>query len=161
MRSVRRWSGLLCAIAVVVIAGCSGSAPTMGEAPQRELQDYTQQLVSDAVDHFDEHGLDATIERYNDPGRVDGPWYVFVLEDRDGALYTVANPARPELVGTTRDRIDPTGYDYGEAFAAVTEGSGGAWVSYVFTHPVTGADAPKHSWVVRRGDVLIGAGWYE
>ena len=22
-------------------------------------------------------------------------------------------------------------------------------------------DAPKHSWVVRRGDLLFGAGWYE
>ncbi len=161
MRSVRRWSGLLCAIAVVVIAGCSGSAPTMGEAPQREIQDYTQQLVSDAVDYFDEHGFDATIEHYNDPDRADGPWYVFVLEDRDGDLYTVAHPTRPDFVGTTRDRIDPTGYDYGEAFAAVTEGSGGDWVNYVFAHPETGADALKHSWLVRRGDVLFGAGWYE
>ena len=161
MRGVRRWSGLLCAIAIVVIAGCSGSAPTMGEASQRELQDHTQRLVNEAVGYLDEHGVDALLEHYNEPERADGPWYVFVLEDRDGALYTVAHAARPELVGTTRDRIDPTGYNYGEAFAAVSEDSSGAWVSYMFTHPVTGADAPKHSWVVRRGDLVFGAGWYE
>lgn len=41
------------------------------------------------------------------------------------------------------------------------EEGGGEWVSYLFTHPQTGEDAPNHSWVVRRGNLIIGAGWYE
>ena len=70
-------------------------------------------------------------------------------------------PTRPELVGTTRERIDASGFNYGEAFAAVTEEAGGEWVSYLFTHPETREDAPKHSWMVRRDNLLFGAGWYE
>ena len=34
------------------------------------------------------------------------------------------------------------------------EEGGGEWVSYLFTHPQTGEDAPKHSWVVRRGNLI-------
>lgn len=92
---------------------------------------------------------------------ADGPWHVFILEDRDGDLYTVSHSTRPDLVGTTRDRIDADGFNYGEAFAAVMEEGGGEWVSYLFTHPQTGEDAPKHSWVVWRGNLIFGAGWYE
>ncbi len=120
---------------------------------------YTEYFVSQALEYYEANGREATLAYYNTAESIDGQWYVFVLEDRDGALYTVAHPSRPELVGTTRERIDANGYNYGEAFAAVTEASG-EWISYLFTHPTTREDAPKHTWVERRGDLLFGAGWY-
>ena len=61
------------------------------------------------------------------PQSLDGPWYVWILEDSGGDLYTVANAFRPGQVGTKRERIDE----------------------------------PKHAWVVRRGNLHFGAGWYE
>ena len=123
--------------------------------------EYARLLVGRALTMYDDRGLEATLAYHNSPESADGPWYVFVLEDRDGVLYTVAHPTRPDLVGTTRERIDANGFNYGEAFAAVTEEAGGVWVSYLFTHPQTRDDAPKHSWIVRRGDLLFAAGWYE
>ena len=122
---------------------------------------YAKALVQQAVDRYDAEGREAALEHYNSPDSTDGPWYVFILDDRDGALYTIAHAALPHLVGTTRERIDSSGFDYGAAFAAVTEAVGGAWVSYLFTHPQTREDAPKHTWIVRRGNLLFGAGWYE
>ncbi len=122
---------------------------------------YAQRLVGEALRRLDERGVDDTLAHYNNPESADGPWYVFFIEDRDGVLYSVAHPTRPDLVGTTWERIDANGYHYGEAFAAVEEERGGAWVSYLFTHPETGEDAPKHTWIVRRGDLLVGSGWYE
>ena len=110
---------------------------------------------------MDDEGLEATLAHYNASGNADGPWYAFIIEDREDALYSIASANRPDLVGTTWERIDANGFNYGAAFAAVTGEGGGRWVSYVFTHPETGEDAPKHSWVVRRGDLLFGAGWYE
>ena len=121
---------------------------------------YARALVQQAVDLFDAEGRQAALDYYNSPESADGPWYVFILEDRDDGIYTIAHAARPELVGTTRERIDANGFNYGEAFAAVTE-EAGEWVSYLFTHPEPREDAPKHSWVVRRGNLLFGAGWYE
>lgn len=122
---------------------------------------YAQALVQRAVHLHASLGTDETLAYYNTPESADGPWYVFVIEDRDGALYTVANANRPDLVGTTRVRIDARGFNYGEAFAAITEEGGGAWVSYLFTHPQTRQDALKHSWTVRVDDLLFGVGWYE
>ena len=133
----------------------------MSEAQPRELDQYAQALVSEAVEYLDENGRDSAVERYNDPASVDGAWYVFIMHDRDGALWVDAAPTRPDLVGTTGDFIDPNGFDYGAAFAQITENSGGAWVTYEFTHPLTGDDAPKRAWVVRRGDLLVGTGWYQ
>ena len=141
---------------LVFVSGWYTNAPTKADPGE-----YARLLVGRALTLFDDQGLEAALDHYNDPASADGPWYVFILEDRDGDIYTVANSNRPELVGTTRVRIDANGFNYGEAFAAVTEAGGGEWVSYLFTHPETREDAPKHSWVVRRGDLLFGVGWYE
>ncbi len=122
---------------------------------------FAKWFVNQALGYYAENGREVTLAYYNMAESMDGDWYVFVLEDRDGALYTIAHASRPELVGTTRDRIDASGFNYGEAFAAVTESGGGEWISYLFTHPTTREDAPKHTWVERRGDLLFGAGWYE
>ena len=129
--------------------------------PKSDPAAYTQSLVERAINLYDDLGREGTLEYFNSPESADGPWYAFVLEDREGDLYTVANSNRPDLVGTTRERIDASGYNYGEALAAVTEEGGGEWVNYLFTHPQTREDAPKHSWVVRRGNLLFGAGWYD
>ncbi len=129
--------------------------------PKSDPAAYVQSLVQRATNLYDDLGREGTLDYYNSPESADGPWYVFVLEDREGVLYSVANSNRPDIVGTTHERIDANGFNYGEAIAAVTEAGGGEWISYLFTHPQTREDAPKHSWVVRRGDLLFGAGWYE
>ena len=56
--------------------------------------------------------------RYNDPASVDGQYYVLIIDSSD--LRAVANGARPDLVGTIPDRIDPTGYYYGSDIASAT-----------------------------------------
>lgn len=143
-------------VGIVALRGGGTDKPSKTNAPA-----YAIWLVEEALDRHERDGAEAALEFYNGPEALDGPWYVFLLEDRDGALYTVANSNRPELVGTTRERVDASGYDYGAAFARTVDGGAGQWVSYLFTHPVTREDAPKHTWVVRRGNLLFGAGWYE
>ena len=141
---------------LIFVSGWYTPAPTKDDPAE-----FARLLVGRALTRYDDQGLEATLAHYNDPSSLDGPWYVWILEDRDGDLYTIANASLPELVGTTRERIDANGFNYGEAFAAVSEAGGGEWVSYLFTHPETREDAPKHSWVVRRGNLVFGAGWYE
>lgn len=143
-------------VGIVALGGGDAEAPSKTNAPA-----YAIWLVEEALDRYERDGAEATVEYYNGPEALDGSWYVFILEDRDGALYTVANSNRPEFVETTRERIDASGYDYGAAFARTVDGGAGQWVSYLFTHPVTREDAPKHTRVVRRGDLLFGSGWYE
>ena len=56
-------------------------------------------------------GREASIAYHSSKESIDGPWYVFLL-DEDG--YVLANPARPDFVGTTPAvRSDITGKPYG------------------------------------------------
>ncbi len=120
---------------------------------------YTQAFVKRATDFYDAVGRDVTLDYYNTPESVDEEWYVFIL-DLDGVL--VAQPAFPEYVG---DNIlgplgtDSTGYVFGPQILAATEEGG--WVDYAFRNPTTEQEGTKHSWVIKRGDLIFGAGWYE
>ena len=126
---------------------------------QDDPSGYTRLLVADAVAFYAQSGLEAVLDRYNSPESVDGPWYVFVLEEREDGTYTLAHATRPERVGLTHVRIDTRGVDYGLDFARTPRA--GHWVDYVFLNPETGQEELKHTWIVRRGDYLFGSGWYE
>ena len=118
---------------------------------------YARSLVDRAITRYSAEGSDATIDYYNTPESVDGQWYVFILQADD--LRTLANGARPELVNIDPpERIDATGYAYGEAFATVTDE--GRLVSYVFVNPATDALESKHTWLMEHDGLLFGSGWY-
>ena len=117
---------------------------------------YTQAFVERAIDRYDSQGLQATLDYYNTTDSVDGPWYVFIVNEA-GITIGHHNPAfrnrDPSL------RVDVTGYFYGDDLLAADEN--GRWVSYVFLNPSTGEQETKHAWAVRHEGLLFGSGWYE
>ena len=86
---------------LIFVSGWYTPPPTK-DAPA----EYARLLVGRALVMYDDLGLEATLEHYNSPRSLDGLWYVWILEDRGGDLYTVANAFRPGQVGTTRERTD-------------------------------------------------------
>ena len=118
---------------------------------------YARALVQTAIDRYDSQGRESAIAFHNSAENAEGEWYVFIIDETGTFL---AHPTRPELVDTplTDIGIDPTGYDFGTEFLAVSEH---AWISYVFHNPVTQTDEQKHTWLVRHDGLLFGAGWYE
>lgn len=128
------------------------------DAPPKAVgRAYARYLVADAIERYDTQGRDYTLEYHNSPEALDGPWYVFIA-DSDGI--SLANANRPDIVGTDRSNAtDMTGKNYGQEIMAAT--AEGRWVDYYFTHPETGEDALKHSWVVRHDDLIFGTGWHE
>ena len=123
-----------------------------------EPADYTQYLVDQAIDMYKADGREATLDHFNDPSTVDGQWYVYII-DADSKV-SLANAARPEFVGAPpTHRIDPTGYNYGEALYSATEE--GKWISYIIKNPATEEQRRKHAWVVLHDDLFFGAGYYE
>lgn len=119
--------------------------------------DYTRAFVAEAARRYDALGRDAVVDYYNTPDSVYGEWYVFIIDDDDGI---VAHPTRPERIGLIFDQlVDINGYNYGADFADADEY--GRWVSYMYRNPFTDAEEQKHSWVVRRDNLIIGSGWYE
>ena len=115
-------------------SGWYEDAPSKVHAPGA----YTQSFVERALEMHRVLGREATLEYYNSPDSTDGPWYVFILDDRDGALYTIAHAALPHLVGTTRERIDASGFDYGEGLRG-SDGGGWRRMGQLSVHPPTDA----------------------
>ena len=82
---------------------------------------------------------------------------MLIIDSSD--LRAVANGARPDLVGTIPDRIDPMGYYYGNDIASATEEGKG--ISYVILNPETGEEQRKHTWITLHDGLVFGSGYYE
>lgn len=123
---------------VVFITGWYEPAPDAAADPDG----YARLLVARALTRYDDDGREAALAWYDAPEGVDGAWSAFVLEDRGAAgLRTVASAARAEPVADAD----------AAAFRAATKA--GRWVSHL-----DGEGAPRRTWIVRRGDLIFGAG---
>ena len=120
---------------------------------------YTVAVVQRALDRYENTGAEATIAYYNTPESVDGAWYVFIIDDNDVIVSHGTSPSPVGLNMNGQIGVDLNGHRYGTEMLAAPEE--GAWVHYMFFNPATGQGEMKHSWVVRRDNLLIGSGWYE
>ena len=143
----------VCRVAVVLLiqGGNGGLTPTKDEPGA-----YTKALVEEAIERYENEGLDLSIEHWNNPENVDGEWYVFIV-NREG--YTIAHHNANFRNREPSERVDSTGYFYGDALLGATKE--GRWVDYHILNPETGEDDLKHTWAVRQDGYIFGSGWYE
>ena len=147
-------AALIVAIAALLTAVRSDE----GEIHLVDRGEFTVDLVMDALELYDEAGLEATLDHYNSRESVRGEWYVFIF-DEDDRLIAHANP---DLLGMDLKGdlgLDSAGYRFGDVMLGATEE--GLWVDYLFLNPDTGNQEYKHAWVVRHDGLLFGSGWYQ
>ena len=155
MEGIVAFSRIMDAIAEARIAA---SAKPVSVPPKWEPAEYTKHFVKAAISKYDSEGLDATVAHYNTGESIDGQWYVFIVDQNAVVL---AHAANPDLVGQPASAaVGPNNYPAGEAVVAVAD-EDGAWSSYTFTNPASGAVEAKHSWVVEYDGLTFGSGWYE
>ena len=125
------------------------------DAAKSDPAEYSVAVVDRAIRYYKAHGRAGAVEYFNSPESVDGPWYVFMV-DEDKRV--IANRDQ-SLVGRDVSDLgaDVNGKNLGEI--EVTEA--GRWVDYVFVNPATGEEGFKHSWAVLHDGIIIGSGWYE
>ncbi len=155
---------VLAAVALVISVIALISPPAAPDEPddyefhQSDREEFTVDLVKQALRRYDEEGREATLGYYNSPESAVGEWYVFIYDENDQAI---AHPNQ-DLLG--RDLKGDLGVDVaGYRFGAVIAGAGeqGLWVDYLFLNPNTGNQEFKHAWVVRHDGLLFGSGWYQ
>lgn len=139
-------------------------APTPSPASQLPSQGnpraFTQAYVERAADFFSEAGRDAAIAYYNSDASVIGDWYIFIME-ADGTF--VAHGANPSRLG--KNITDPdigtdlNGDEFGSKIKAAP--AIGAWVDYRHMNAKTGTTGDKHTYVIRRGNLILAGGYYE
>ena len=137
------------------------------EFHQSDREEFTVDLVKQALRRYDEEGREATlsyyrahgragaVQYYNTPESVDRDWYVFIVDENEELIAH----RDPSLLGKHIDELGNT-VD-GQKFSELEVTEAGRWVDYVFLNPATGGEGIKHSWVVRYEGLVIGSGWYE
>ncbi len=135
-----------------------GSGWYEDEPTKDEPEAYTEAFVNAALARLHGDGLEATVEYYNSTESIDGQWYIFII-DGDDKLVAHANP---EAVGADVAKeigTDRVGRRFGFDILQATET--GTWGEYVFPNLAIGENAPKFTYAVRRGDIVVGSGWYD
>ncbi len=134
-------------------AGIETAAP-----PKWDPAEYTKHFVRTAIDMYVTEGLDATVTYYNTKESIDGQWYMVIYDQNDIML---AHAPIPDFVGLhSSETTGPNNFPAGDAVIAAAD-EDGAWFSYNFANPTTGAVESKHSWMVSLDGLTFGAGWYE
>ncbi len=142
------------AIANAISEAESETAPP----PKWDPEEYTKHFVRTAIDMYVTEGLDATVAYYNTKESIDGQWYMVIYDQNDIML---AHATIPEFVGLhSSETTGPNNFPAGDAVIAAAD-EDGAWFSYNFANPTTGAVESKHSWMVSLDGLTFGSGWYE
>ena len=118
---------------------------------------YTQAFVQRAINLYNAIGRDDTVAYYKTMESVDGQWYVFIVDTKDG--HTISHHNQMFIGRDPSLRIDADGYFYGDDLLSATES--GKWVDYVLLNPETGDDRQKHTWAVLHDGLIFASGWYE
>jgi cytochrome c len=144
---------------LIVLAACLMAIMPLSRSQAASHDEAkAQYLVALAVEHFRQHGAEATIAAINASGSFkDGELYVFVVTL---AGVSVANAADQTNVGKNSiDLKDSNGKPYvREILDRATEE--GTWVHYMRINPSTGKDQLKMSWVRKVDGHVIGCGVY-
>lgn len=124
---------------------------------------YAAFVVDRAIARYETQGREATLARYRRRERVDGEWYVCII-DEDGRVAAHPDPDRVGLHVTGWAGADPAAGPLApELLPATGEGT---WVTLVLAGPeggdpgpgAAGAAALENVWVVRHDGLLFASG---
>ncbi|MXY78539.1 MAG: hypothetical protein F4Y94_02320, partial [Chloroflexi bacterium] len=111
---------------------------------------YTREYVAQAIEHYKDNGLEATIEWYNSRDSLDGQWGLTLADEND--IILVAHLAT-HLVGSDLKNVATPRRPIGEELVAATEE--GIWVSYVLPNIRSSERLYAHTWAIRYDGLLF------
>ncbi len=111
---------------------------------------YTKEYVAQAIEHYKDNGLEATIEWYNSRDSLDGQWGLTLADEND--IILVAHLAT-HLVGSDLKNVATPRRPIGEELVAATEE--GIWVSYVLPNIRSSERLYAHTWAIRYDGLLF------
>ena len=119
---------------------------------------YTETYVKNAIARYKRDGLESMKAYYNSVVSFEGEWYLFVADANANDTYIV-HPLFPYLVGTDiKDVKSSDNPDLGRQIAEATEE--GAWVNYLWPHPLTLQEVPKRAYAERYDGLVFASGYH-
>ena len=145
---------------LIFASGYYAGEPETGPPAWRDAdpREYTVQYVTQAIERYENEGLESMLNYYNSVASFEGEWYLFATDQND--IYHV-HPLISPLIGTDiKDVVGSDGYELGKELAKATDGGEGVWVEYLWPHPVTLKEVPKVGYAVRHDGMLFASGYY-
>ena len=125
--------------------------------PAEDPVGQTKAYVQQAIDYYQDNGLEATIAHYNSKESLDGQWGL-TLADEDDTLRIA--PLAQHLIGTDLKGLATfRKREIGKEMVAATEE--GLWISYVFPNTRSSETLYAHTWAVRHDGLLFMARYYD
>ena len=112
----------------------------------------TQAYVQKAIDYYQEHGLEATVEWYNNEDSIEGQWNLF-LADKDNII--LATFIGKHLIGTNMGDIPNLRKDY------LGVGDEGSWFSGIYPNLRSSETLYHHTWAIRYDGLLFMSRYYD
>ena len=133
-------------------AGCGGDPPH----PAAAVEVY----VADAIDHYDTHGLQDTIDTYSDHDSIEGDLYLALLDVDSGEI--LAHFSEYQIGTTSSSTETHDGRNVREAFLVAAREGHASWLSYGAVAPTTAEQIrSKHAWGVPHDGLLFVSGYYD
>lgn len=148
------------ALPLFVPAILAGSLTAAAVAAERSTPEQAKALVQEAAAYLKAKGPDEAVKAFHDQkgAFIRKDLYVFVF---DGAGNYVASGANPRLAGSSAaDMKDAEGKPLVREMIAATKDKPEAGIDYVWLNRQTNKVEHKHSYVIREGNYIIGAGSY-
>ncbi len=145
---------------LIFASGYYAGEPETGPPAWRDAdpREYTIQYVSQAIERYENEGLESMLNYYNSVASFEGEWYLFATNEND--IYHV-HPLISGLIGTDiKNVVGSDGYELGKELAKAADGGEGVWVEYLWPHPVTLKEVPKVGYAVRHDGMLFASGYY-
>ena len=121
-----------------------------------DVANAVKEYVSKAIAKYEDEGLDAVISHYNSQDSLEGQFYLFLIGEDD--IY-LAHPIFPHLIGSDiKDVVGSDGQELGKEIALAT--NEGAWVEYLWPHPVSRKEQQKVTWAIRHDGLIFASGYY-
>ena len=123
--------------------------------PIEDPAGQTKQYVQQAIEYYENNGLEATVSRYSSPDSLDGQWGLTLADENDTLLVA---PLGKHLVGTDLKDLAVQRREIGKEMAAATDE--GSWISYIFPNIRSSETLYAHTWAVRHDGLLFMSRYY-
>jgi cytochrome c len=146
----------------LALAGLFGMV-AVAAAQSGHTPDQAKALVEKAASYLKAEGRDKALTVFSDPKGefVEGDLYLFVMDANDGKLTMLAHGVNKALIGKPQiDVKDAEGKAFNRDMVTMLSGANEGWMTYMWPNPATKKIGSKKSYVVKVGDVIIGAGIY-
>ena len=130
-------------------------------AQDRGTAEEAQELLNQAVQHYEEVGREQALQDFNDPQGefVDRDLYVFCVGPDD---MMTAHGGNPDLIGMDVTTLqDAEGQEIGNRIIEIGRTEGEGTLEYKFENPMTGEVEDKATFIQSVGEEICAVGYYQ